>query len=234
MYKLYGCIVHKEEHRHHPSSYLPLNHTEGLIYPLSLVSLSYTSLKLSLPTLLHFQHSSFTLSLLQKIKKSKIINMDTPLTNNFQPIIEGLMNTGLNDEQILKSLKDNYSINISQRTLTHKRSEWQLTRHTKTTLTTLKDCILRYHNEGHHISKMHHLLQTRHQYSHSERSLKRKLKEMNLTRRKDDIDNNKTDIQNIVDKIKELQETSEGASAGQRRMKLILQRDYGLNIHWCV
>ena len=160
--------------------------------------------------------------------------MDTPLTNNFQPIIEGIMNTGLNDEQILKSLKDNYSINISQRTLTHKKSEWQLTHHTKTTLTTLEDCILKYHNEGHHINKMHHLLQKRHQYSHSERSLKRKLKEMNLTRRKDDIDNNKTDIQNIVNKIKELQETSEGPSAGQRRMKLILQRDYGLNIHWHV
>jgi hypothetical protein len=54
---------------------------------------------------------------------------------------------------------------------------------------------------------------------------------MDLTRRTDDLDNEKIDIDTVVSCIEEIHQTPEGRNAGYRKMRQLLQTKYGLHIH---
>ncbi|KNF02109.1 hypothetical protein PSTG_04607 [Puccinia striiformis f. sp. tritici PST-78] len=69
-------------------------------------------------------------------------------------------------------------------------------------------------------------------YTQSLRTLERTLNSMNLTRRTDDLDNNKVDLCNtVVSCVKVIHQTPEGRNAGYRKLRQLLHTKYGLYIH---
>ncbi|KAI7938661.1 hypothetical protein MJO28_014240 [Puccinia striiformis f. sp. tritici] len=53
---------------------------------------------------------------------------------------------------------------------------------------------------------------------------------MNLTRRTDDLDNNKVDLNTVVSCVKVIHQTPEGRNAGYRKLRQLLHTKYGLYI----
>ncbi|KAA1094917.1 hypothetical protein PGT21_032708 [Puccinia graminis f. sp. tritici] len=135
------------------------------------------------------------------------------------------------DAEIRKHIQDTHGISVSKRTLTRRKEDWGLILQATEHSNQLEDHIQTYFERGLSYSQIHHALTTSHDYTQSFRTLERKIKSMNLTRRTDDLDNNKVDIDTIVSCIQEIHQTPEGRNVGYQRMRQLLQTKYGFNIH---
>jgi hypothetical protein len=54
---------------------------------------------------------------------------------------------------------------------------------------------------------------------------------MNLSRRMDDLDMEKVDVETVVSFIMEIQDTPEGRNAGYCKMRQMLQTRFGITVH---
>ncbi|EFP79746.1 uncharacterized protein PGTG_06067 [Puccinia graminis f. sp. tritici CRL 75-36-700-3] len=151
--------------------------------------------------------------------------------DNFQPEVTDLLSTGWTDSQIREHIKAKYDISVSQRTLTRRKEDWGLILQAADHAAQIEDHIHTYFERGLTYSQIHHALSTSHGYVQSKRTLERKIKLMDLTRRTDDLDNEKIDIDTVVSCIEEIHQTPEGRNAGYRKMRQLLQTKYGLHIH---
>ncbi|KAA1080491.1 hypothetical protein PGT21_031243 [Puccinia graminis f. sp. tritici] len=152
--------------------------------------------------------------------------------DEFQPIIEELIELGNSNHQILNHLKESYSIFISERTLSRRKAEWGLSHHAIQQTSQLEEDIRRYFHQGLTNAQIHHTLSSKHGYVHSQRTLERKIQHMELQRRKEDLeidDDEGMDV--VIECVKKIHETPEGHNVGYRRLKQLLQTRYGINIH---
>jgi hypothetical protein len=154
--------------------------------------------------------------------------------DEFQDEVSLLVENGLTDAEIRKHIQDTHTISVSQRTLTRRKEDWGLILQATEHSNQLEDHIQTYFERGLSYSQIHHALTTSHEYTQSFQTLKRKIQSMNLTRRTDDLDNNKVDIDTIVSCIQEIHQTPEGRNVGYQKMQQLLQMKYGFNIHKCV
>ncbi|KAH9458276.1 hypothetical protein MJO29_005390 [Puccinia striiformis f. sp. tritici] len=154
--------------------------------------------------------------------------------DEYKPIVLNLIQSGCNNQQILAFLRDNHSLSVSERTLTRRKADWELNNHARQQTNQLEEDIRRYFCQGLSIGRIHRVLSTRHGYVHCQRTLERKLQEMNLQRRNEDLigeDDGGEGIGTVIECVRQLHQTPEGRNAGYRKLKHLLQTTYGINIH---
>ncbi|KAI7963851.1 hypothetical protein MJO29_004278 [Puccinia striiformis f. sp. tritici] len=151
--------------------------------------------------------------------------------DEFQAEVTDMVKRGLTDTDILNAIAENHSISVSQRTLTRRKEDWGLIFQPTTQTNQLEDSIRTYFERGLTDAQIHHALTTSHDYTQSIRTLERKIQSMSLTRRTDDLDNNKVDMNTVVSCIEELHNTPEGRNAGYHKIRQLLQTKYGLSVH---
>ncbi|KAH9472082.1 hypothetical protein Pst134EA_002708 [Puccinia striiformis f. sp. tritici] len=149
----------------------------------------------------------------------------------FQAEVTDMVKRGLTDTDILNAIAENHSISVSQRTLTRRKEDWGIIFQPTTQTNQLEDSIRTYFEQGLTYAQIHHALTTSHDYTQSIRTLERKIQSMSLTRRTDDLDNNKVDMNTVVSGIEELHYTSEGRNTGYRKIRQLLQQKYGVSVH---
>ena len=149
----------------------------------------------------------------------------------FKAEVTRLVASGLTDTQIRQHIQTTHSISVSQQTLTRRKEDWDLIFHPTEHTKQLEDHIHTYFERGLTHAQIHHALTTSHNYTQSRRTLERKLRSMKLTRRTDDIDNQKVDMDTVVSCIIEIHQTPEGRNCGYRKVRQLLQSKYGIYIH---
>ncbi|EFP84313.2 uncharacterized protein PGTG_10033 [Puccinia graminis f. sp. tritici CRL 75-36-700-3] len=151
--------------------------------------------------------------------------------DEFQSEVTDLFESGLTDKEVIKFLEEIHSISVSPRTLARRKEDWGLVHHASQQIDQLDEHIKTYFDKGLTYSQIHHALSTTHGYTHSKRTLERKLKAMDLSRRLDDIDMEKVDVDTVVTCMMEIHQTPEGRNAGYRKMRQMLQTNFGINVH---
>jgi len=151
--------------------------------------------------------------------------------NQFQEEVTQMVESGLTDPQIRQKLEETHSLTVSQRTLTRRKEDWGLIRLGSQQADNLEETITTYFNRGLTIQQIHHALTTSHNYTQSLRSLERKLNTMKLSRRTDDLDSQKVDVETVVSCMIEIHQTPEGRNVGYRKMKQLLQTKFGISVH---
>ncbi|KNZ62923.1 hypothetical protein VP01_1207g6 [Puccinia sorghi] len=96
-------------------------------------------------------------------------------------------------EEVAQMLEETHSLTVSQWNLTCRKEDWGPIKLGSQKVENLEETITTYFNRGLTIQQIHHALTTRHNYTQSLRSLKRKLNTMNLSRHTDDLDSQKVD-----------------------------------------
>ncbi|KNE93214.1 hypothetical protein PSTG_13390 [Puccinia striiformis f. sp. tritici PST-78] len=157
----------------------------------------------------------------------------TKLGEEFEPIITDLVQSGNSNQQILDHLKDNYSISISERTLSRRKADWGSSHHAIQQTNDLEEHISRYFHQGMETSQIHRVLCRKHDYIYSLRTLERKIQSMGLQRRQEDIGNfDEGEGADLLEEcIKQIHLTPEGSNVGYRRLRHLLHTKYGINIH---
>ncbi|KAA1097936.1 hypothetical protein PGT21_024380 [Puccinia graminis f. sp. tritici] len=153
--------------------------------------------------------------------------------HEFQSIVTELINAGHNDNEIRQFLQENHSIIVSQRTLTRRKEDWGLILHASQQMADTEEHIKKYFDQGLTYSQIHHALTTSHNYTHSKRTLQRKITAMQLSRRLDDLDTARVTIEAVVSCVMHLHLTPEGRNVGYRRMRQLLQTKFGITLHYC-
>jgi hypothetical protein len=151
--------------------------------------------------------------------------------DQYQEIVIQMVDNGLSESEILKSLEENYSVTISRRTLSRRKEDWGLTNHAAQQIHSLEETITKHFEDGLTYAQIHHAISTSHNYTHSEQTMVRQLNSMQLSRRLDDLDRNLTTAEMAVSCIMALHQTPEGRNAGYRKMRQLLQTQYGINLH---
>ncbi|EHS63088.1 uncharacterized protein PGTG_21418 [Puccinia graminis f. sp. tritici CRL 75-36-700-3] len=152
--------------------------------------------------------------------------------HEFQSIVTELINAGHNDNEIRQFLQENHSIIVSQRTLTRRKEDWGLILHASQQMANTEEHIKKYFDQGLTYSQIHHALTTSHNYTHSKRTLQRKITAMQLSRRLDDLDTARVTIEAVVSCVMHLHLTPEGRNVGYRRMRQLLQTKFGITLHY--
>ena len=79
---------------------------------------------------------------------------------------------------------------------------------------------------------MHRSLSANHGYVHSQRTLERKIQQMDLRKRKEDIEEDDEEgMEVIIECVQQIHQTPEGRNVGYRKLKQLLKIKYGINIH---
>jgi len=151
--------------------------------------------------------------------------------NQFQEEVTQMVESGLTDPQIRQKLEETHSLMVSQRTLTRRKEDWGLIRLGSQQADNLEETITTYFNRGLTIQKIHHALTTSHNYTQSLQSLERKLNTMKLSRRTNDLDSQKVDVETVVSCMIEIHQTPKGRNVGYRKMKQLLQTKFGISVH---
>ncbi|KAA1105901.1 hypothetical protein PGT21_023607 [Puccinia graminis f. sp. tritici] len=159
------------------------------------------------------------------------MNTASSFGDQYQEIVIQMVDNGLSESEILKSLEENYSVKISRRTLSRRKEDWGLTNHAAQQIHSLEETITKHFEDGLTYAQIHHAISTSHNYTHSERTMVRQLNSMQLSRRLDDLDRNLTTADMAVSCIMALHQTPEGRNAGYRKMRQLLQTQYGINLH---
>jgi hypothetical protein len=150
---------------------------------------------------------------------------------HFKPTVSKMVQDGLTSEEILRSLEENHSIKVSQRTLTRRKEDWGLTHNATQQANHLKETIQKYFDKGLNYNQIYHALSTTHNFTHSKRTLERKLHQMQLSWRLDDLDQNLVTFDTAVSCIAALLQTPKGRNIGYRRLQQLLQTQYGITLH---
>jgi hypothetical protein len=130
--------------------------------------------------------------------------------DDFQDKVSLQVENGLTDAEICKHIQDTHAISVSQQTLTQRKEDWGLILQATEHSNQLEDHIQTYFEQGLSYSQIHHALTTSHDYTQSFQTLERKIQSMNRTRRTDDLDNNKVNIETIVSCVQEIHQTPKG------------------------
>ncbi|KAI7967143.1 hypothetical protein MJO29_000420 [Puccinia striiformis f. sp. tritici] len=128
----------------------------------------------------------------------------------FQAKVTNMVKRGLTNTDILNAIAENHSISVSQCTLTRRKEDWGLICQPTTHTNQLEDSIRTHFERGLTYAQIHHTLTTSHDYTQSIQTLERKIQSMSLTRRTNDLHNNK---------------------AGYRKIRQLPQTKCGLSVH---
>jgi hypothetical protein len=152
--------------------------------------------------------------------------------NHFKPTVSKMVQDDLTSEEILHSLEENHSVKFSQRMLTRLKEDWGLTHNATQKANHLEETIQKYFDKGLNYNQIYHALPTTHTFTHSKRTLKRKLHQRHLSwRLPDDLDQNFVTFETAVSCIAALLQTPKGQNVGYRRLRQLLQTQYGITLH---
>ena len=152
--------------------------------------------------------------------------------DKFKPIVADLIQSWKSNHQILQHLRETHSISISERTLTWRKADWDLSHHSIQQTNQLEDEIHRYFHQGCTNSQIHDLLSKKHHYVHSQKTIERKIQQMELKQWKEDLhEDDEEGMAVIIQCVQQIHQTPEGQNVGYRKLKQLLKMRYGINVH---
>ncbi|EGG02477.1 uncharacterized protein MELLADRAFT_110057 [Melampsora larici-populina 98AG31] len=156
----------------------------------------------------------------------------TIVTKAHRPVIAALVQEGLTNQQIQHELSTHHDVHCLLSTIARARSNWNLQiRPNAETQDFKNDLITFYHGQGFVAEHLIAILEERHGFSISQRTLARRCKSLGLQRRKDDVDQGRVTLDDIANLIQHAKQRADGKRAGYRRVHHILRNQYRVSVH---
>ncbi|KNF02820.1 hypothetical protein PSTG_04105 [Puccinia striiformis f. sp. tritici PST-78] len=154
------------------------------------------------------------------------------LGDKFKPIVLELIQEGKTNGEILLHLEEVHHVKITERTLTRQKNTWGLSQDTNEQEVPLEELIIKYFGDGLTNSQIYHVLTTWHTYTKCQRTLEQRMQTMELKRRNNVTkDGDPANMETVKMCVQQIRQTPEGKNVGYRKLRHLLQRKFGSNIH---